>query len=174
MCHELFKYRPCFEIQGKMSWHNEFKSFTEYISVLQKVFLHVIVQKFNDGYKWSVHMCRNFKWGIVGSRFTLILHISLLFEIFQISLVIKNHSISTFSRSSRTEVFLAKGVVNICTRFTGEHPCRSVIWIKLICNFIEIILQHGCSPVNLIYIFRTYFLKNTSGWLLLLLLLFTL
>ena len=51
MCRELFKYGPCFEIQGKMSWHNEFKSFTEYISVLQKVFLHVIVQKFNDGYK---------------------------------------------------------------------------------------------------------------------------
>ena len=36
-------------------------------------------------------------------------------------------------------------------------------------NFIEITLRHGCSPVNLLYIFRTPFLKNTSGWLLLLL-----
>ena len=27
--------------------------------------------------------------------------------------------------------------------------------------------QHGCSPVNLLHIFRTPFLKNTSRWLLL-------
>ena len=34
-------------------------------------------------------------------------------------------------------------------------------------NFIEITLPHGCSPVNLLHIFRTPFTKNTSGWLLL-------
>ena len=28
-------------------------------------------------------------------------------------------------------------------------------------------LRHGCSPVNLLHIFRTPFFKNTSGWLLL-------
>ena len=33
----------------------------------------------------------------------------------------------------------------------------------LLCNFIEITLQHWCSPVNLQYIFRTPFPKNTSG-----------
>ena len=43
----------------------------------------------------------------------------------------------------------------------------SVISIKLLCNFIEIVLRHKCYPVNLLHIFRTYFLKNTSGWLLL-------
>ena len=32
---------------------------------------------------------------------------------------------------------------------------------------LEITLRHGCSPVNLLHIFRTTFLKNTSGWLLL-------
>ena len=37
--------------------------------------------------------------------------------------------------------------------------------IKLLCNFIEIALQHGCSPVNLPHIFRTPSPKNTSGWL---------
>ena len=37
----------------------------------------------------------------------------------------------------------------------------------LLCNFIEITLRHGCSPVNLLHIFRTPFSKNTSGWLLL-------
>ena len=29
-------------------------------------------------------------------------------------------------------------------------------------------LQHECSPVNLLHIFRTLFFKNTSAWLLLL------
>ena len=28
-------------------------------------------------------------------------------------------------------------------------------------------LRHGCSPVNLLHIFRTPFFKNISGWLLL-------
>ena len=34
-------------------------------------------------------------------------------------------------------------------------------------NKIEITLPHGCSSVNLLYIFRTPFLKNTSEGLLL-------
>ena len=37
---------------------------------------------------------------------------------------------------------------------------------KLLLNFIEITLRHKCSPVNLLHIFRTPFLKNTSEWLL--------
>ena len=65
------------------------------------------------------------------------------------------------------EVFLVKGFLKICSKFTEEHPSRSVISIKLLCRFIEIILRHGYSPVNLLHIFRTPFLKNTSGWLLL-------
>ena len=74
--------------------------------------------------------------------------------------------ISSF-KSSRPEVFLGKGVVKICRKFTGEHPCQSAISIKLLCNIIEIILWHGCSPVNVLHIFRTPFPRNTSGWLLL-------
>ena len=34
-------------------------------------------------------------------------------------------------------------------------------------DFIEITLQRGCSPVNLLHVFRMTFLKNTSGGLLL-------
>ena len=62
-----------------------------------------------------------------------------------------------------------KAVLKICSKFTGTHHCRSVISIsiKLLCNFIEIALRHGCSPVNLLHIFRTYSFKNISGWLLL-------
>ena len=33
-------------------------------------------------------------------------------------------------RSNPPEVFLRKGVLKICSRFTGEQPCRSVISIK--------------------------------------------
>ena len=72
-----------------------------------------------------------------------------------------------YSRNSHPEVFLEKSVLKICSKFTGEHPCRSLISIKLHCNFIEITFQHGCSPVNLLHIFRTPFSKNTSGRLLL-------
>ena len=46
-------------------------------------------------------------------------------------------------------------------------PCRSVISTTLQSNFIEIALWYGCSPVNLLHIFRTCFPWNTSGWLLL-------
>ena len=35
------------------------------------------------------------------------------------------------------------------------------------CNFIETTLQHGCSPVNALHIFRTPFPNSTSGRLLL-------
>ena len=76
-----------------------------------------------------------------------------------------NHFI-TF-RNSHPEVFLRKGALKICRKFTGEHPCQSVISIKLQRIFIEITLRHGCSPVNLLHVFRTPFPRNTSGWLLL-------
>ena len=70
-------------------------------------------------------------------------------------------------RSSYPEVFLVKGVLKICRTFTEEHPCQSVNSIKMQSNFIEITLQHGCSPVNFLHIFRTLFTKNTSAELLL-------
>ena len=70
-------------------------------------------------------------------------------------------------RSSHPEVFLVKGVLKICSKFTGERPCRSVISIKLQSKFIEIAPRHGCSLVNLLHIFRTPFSNNTSGRLFL-------
>ena len=35
-------------------------------------------------------------------------------------------------RNSHPEVFLGKGVLKICSKCTGEHPCRSAISIKLL------------------------------------------
>ena len=71
------------------------------------------------------------------------------------------------SRTSHPEVFLRKDVPKIYSKFTGEHPCRSMISIKLLCNSIEITLRHGRSPVNILHIFRTPFRENTWRWLLL-------
>ena len=78
-----------------------------------------------------------------------------------------------FYQEQLTRGALRKSCSEICSKFTGEHPCRSVISTKLLCNFIEIKLQHGCSvkwnfiPKNLLHIFRTHFYKNTSRGLLL-------
>ena len=62
---------------------------------------------------------------------------------------------------------LEKDILKIWSKYTGEHPCLSAISIKLLCNFTEIVLRHGCSPLNLLHIFGTPFPRNTSGWLLL-------
>ena len=73
----------------------------------------------------------------------------------------------TIFRNSQPEVSRGKGVLKICSKFTGEHPCRNAILIRLQSNFTEITLRHGFSPVNLLHIFRASFLKNTSERLLL-------
>ena len=39
----------------------------------------------------------------------------------------------TIYRSSRPEVFLRKVLLKIYSKFIGEHPCRSMISIKLLC-----------------------------------------
>ena len=70
-------------------------------------------------------------------------------------------------RGSHSGVFLRKGVMEICSKFTGENPCRSAISIKQQGNSVEITLWHECSPVNLLHIFRTPFPRNTFDWLLL-------
>ena len=51
-------------------------------------------------------------------------------------------------------LFLGKGVLKICSKFTGEPPYQSVISINLFCKFTEITLRHGYFPLNLLHIFR--------------------
>ena len=62
---------------------------------------------------------------------------------------------------------LKKRVLEICSKFKGEHQCRNVISIKLLYNFIKIALRQECSPANLKHFFEIPFPKNTSGWLIL-------
>ena len=49
-----------------------------------------------------------------------------------------------FFRSSCPEVFLRKGVLKICSKFTEEHLCRSVISTKLQSNMVK---QYGKTRV---------------------------
>ena len=56
-------------------------------------------------------------------------------------------------------MFLGKGVLKIAANLLKTYK-------QIYCNFIEITLWHGCSPVNLRHIFRTPFTKNNSGRLL--------
>ena len=62
-------------------------------------------------------------------------------------------------RSILPEVFL-KSVVKICSKFTEERPWGSVISPKLLSNFIKIPLPLGYSPVNVLHIFRTPFIRT--------------
>ena len=71
------------------------------------------------------------------------------------------------SEGSRPEMFLGKGVLKICHKFTRKHPYRSAISKKLQSDFIKVTLQHRCSLVNLLNIFRTSFYKNNYEGLLL-------
>ena len=73
----------------------------------------------------------------------------------------------SITRSSPTDVFLGKGVLKMCSKFTGVHSCQIVISIKLQSNLTKIKLRHEYSPVSFVYISRTPFPRNTFGGLLL-------
>ena len=59
-----------------------------------------------------------------------------------------------------------KSVLKISSKFTGKQPRRSAISIKLQSIFIQFTVQHGCSPVNLLHIFRTFCPSISGGPLL--------
>ena len=71
------------------------------------------------------------------------------------------------SEALSPEVFLIKGILKEYSKFAGEHPCRSVISIKLLCYFMEITVRPDSFPVNSLHVFRILFPKNTSWRLLL-------
>ena len=87
------------------------------------------------------------------------IHISHVHIFQNVKVVLMWNLPTSYFRSSHPDVFLGKGVLKLCSKFTGEHPCRSAISVKMQSNW--------CSLVHLLLIFRTTFLRNTSGWLLL-------
>ena len=93
----------------------------------------------------------------------------------------KRHYQQWWSWGNKNDIIMWKG-----TRGNDwqKQPFRSVLWKRcsenmqqihrspmqkcdLLCNFIEIVLRHGCSPASLFYIFRTAFPKKSSRRLLL-------
>ena len=62
-------------------------------------------------------------------------------------------------KNSPPDVLLEKGVLKMCSKFTGEHPRRNAISMKL---RILIALRHVC-----LLIFSEHLFKNTCGGLLL-------
>ena len=87
--------------------------------------------------------------------------------IFTKSFARTNTATSVVFGRSPSKVFLEKSGLNISRKFIVKHPCQSAISIKLQSIYIEITFRYGCSPVNLLLIFRTPFPKNASGGLLL-------
>ena len=102
-------------------------------------------------YSWAIpfsnyHCCEKTVSGrlffLIVRRVSLFrLHIWYLRKIFQWKLYAKcryafnnNHSVLSNGkwsiRRSHPEVFLRKGILKICSKFTGEHPCCSMISIK--------------------------------------------
>ena len=67
---------------------------------------------------------------------------------------------SKHTRSSHPEVFLEKGVLKICIKFTGEHPCRSAISIKLQQSGWLLLTYENSQPGKLIKVCARYFSSN--------------
>ena len=65
----------------------------------------------------------------------------------------------SFLQKQPPEVLLGKDALKSCGNFTGVHPCRSAISIKL----QSVFSWNGCSPVNLWHIIRTPFPKKLKG-----------
>ena len=66
-------------------------------------------------------------------------------------------------RSNRTEVFLRKRVLKTFNKFTGEHPCHSVISINLQSNCF---LCNGKIDCKCIKPFHSTVSFHTSGFLM--------
>ena len=66
-------------------------------------------------------------------------------------------------RSSPPEVLLGKNVLKMCSKFTGEHPCRSVIPIKLRSNFATLLKSHFSASVLSCKFAATW--NHTLAWL---------
>ena len=63
-------------------------------------------------------------------------------------------------------MFLGNCVLKMCSKFTVEHLCHSVISIKLLCNFIEIMLRHEFFLVNFAANFQNTCSYTSEGLLL--------
>ena len=78
--------------------------------------------------------------------------------------ILLSQLLQIFSYSSCDQKQPSRGVLKKRCSETMQQIYRR---IPMLCNFIEITVWHGCSPVNLLHISKTPFYRNTSGELLL-------
>ena len=90
------------------------------------------------------------------------LHFLLQHQLNYGSMNFQSESFPRSSRQRRSYQKFSENMQQIYSR-TPMPKCD----FKLLCNVIEITLQHGCSPVNLLHISRTPFPWNMSVWPLL-------
>ena len=64
-----------------------------------------------------------------------------------IILLLQSYSFSNrrILRSSHPELFRRKGILKMYNKFTGEHPCQSVISIKLLKQLYKFTGEHPCT-----------------------------
>ena len=89
------------------------------------------------------------------------LFVSLVIELFSLWLRFCRRNGRNISGSNPSRGFPRKRCSENVQLIYRKYPCRSMISVQLLCYSIEIALQHGCSLVNLLHIFRTPFYKNT-------------
>ena len=65
---------------------------------------------------------------------------------------------------------LGKGVLKICSKFTGEYPCQSAISINLLCNLtngLQFMQSSLCTSITVLLLLLRYFLSilKTKFWI---------
>ena len=115
--------------------------------------LYYILKHFVDIYKFFIHVLSIKVKSILQARVTKTRQL----------VVRKNVSSLIFygqtgQKQSSRGVLKNRCYENMQQIYRG-HSCRSVISIKLLCNFIEITFWYGCSPIN----FAAYFQNTFSS-----------
>ena len=88
----------------------------------------------------------------------------------QTSLLFLGWSFYHSCRSSHTEMFCKRGVLESFAKSTGKQKCQSLFLIKFQALPVTLFKKRfwdRCFPVDFAKLLRTPFLQNPSGWLLL-------
>ena len=87
------------------------------------------------------------------SGITTLVTTPLIKDFYKTEICVQICSIPINTLMHNVEMFFGKSVLKICSRFTKEHPCRSVISLKLLCTSAWVL---SCK-------FAAYF-QNSFSW----------
>ena len=99
------------------------------------------VSWFNLDFHFVVNKCLGIRFNLTLFLFNTFYHLNFFIR--------TNFDVIVCSRSSHLEVFLRKAVLKIGSKFTGEHPCRSVISSGYVTLYSSrALLEYSISPIN--------------------------